>query len=116
MQSLTRENLDQQEAIEALAERLGPAFAGLVSALVERYPLDQEEEVIRLRLALPGVIGLKAATYQALLKAALRCVEREPGFATRLATRHNDEQACSIPHGLWLDIYHRAARGDQVCS
>lgn len=114
MQSLTRENLWQLEAIESLAERLGPAFATLLDALVERYTLDLDEEVMRLRVALPGVIGLKPETYQPLLQAALRCVEREPGFATRLATRHNDEQTCSIPYGLWLDLYHRAQRGDQV--
>jgi len=110
MQALTRENHDQLDAIEALASRLGDPskFARLVDALVERYPLDRNEEIIRLRLVSPGLIGLKPDTYQALLDAGRRCLQREPAFTDRYPMKFHDEQSCGIPHGLWLELYEHA--------
>lgn len=110
MQALTRDNQDQLDAVEALAARFAdPAkFARLIDALVERYPLNADEEIMRLRLASPGVIGLKPDTYRALLDAGRRCLQREPAFADRYPMRFHDEQTCGIPHGLWLELYEHA--------
>lgn len=117
MQALTRENHDQLDAIEALAARFGDPskFGRLVDALVERYHLDPEEEIMRLRLASPGVIGLKADTYRALLDAGRRCLQREPAFGDRYPMRFHNEQTCAVPHGLWLELYEHA-RPDPFAS
>ncbi len=110
MQALTRENHDQLDAIEGLAARFDDPvkFARLVDALVERYQLKADEEIIRLRLVTPGLIGLKPDTYRALLNAGRRCLQREPAFADRFPMKFHDEQSCGIPHGLWLELYEHA--------
>ncbi|GFZ69068.1 hypothetical protein PSE10B_55900 [Pseudomonas amygdali pv. eriobotryae] len=110
MQDLTRENHDQLDAIEGLAARFGDPvkFSRLVDALVERYPLDSKEEIIRLCVIRPGLIGLQPDTYRALLNAGRRCLQREPAFADRFPMKFHDEQSCGIPHGLWLELYEHA--------
>lgn len=110
MQDLTLENHDQLDAIESLVDRLGdPAkFARLVDALVERYLLDSKEEIIRLRVIRPGLIGLQPDTYRALLDAGRRCLQREPAFVERFSMKFHDEHSCGIPHGLWLELYEHA--------
>lgn len=110
MQALTRENHDQLDAVEALAARFGDPskFGRLVDALVERYQLDPGEEIMRLRVASPGVIGLTPSTYRSLLDAGRRCLQREPGFADRYPMKFQDEQTCGVPYGLWLELYEYA--------
>lgn len=104
--ALTRNNLNELEAIERLAGSLGTdRFGALTLQLAYEYPIKIKESYQSIpKLRHSSVIGMSDAPFEVLQVVCEVVISRVPELLWVLSYRYRHENRTTIPHGLWLAL------------